>query len=374
MPLSLNALFPSISKILSVLQSGDVEQFPKRKNINMLIEETGISADSVTYVLSILAILGFIEIGEDDDVIISSKYSNIAISALRERFDLLIPVTQNLRDEEKKTYLRAFTNSLEHVRNELHGEDIPIHSRKIVNIIIKGKQIKNWQHQDVFLHIFHPDWQQYHLIGYGDRGESSIDALAHKTMKQRLHLDPIDYEIDPVLQPPAIEYVAISKSQGALTHYTIYTRVIRKLNLDLNEHLASKVIGKDRVTSKTFKWFSVKEVNQKDAPDAEIMQSTKRVLNNLNLSQIPVMVVKATRFESPRLLDIKIFSDLPNRIDLIRASSYIGFILLTLITLNLGRLFNVQLPWLDNLNNIMSIVSAIVTILLAKKGIEESTS
>src|SRR6266540_2556472 len=201
----LSQLFPSISRVLSALQSGDVDQFPKRKKIESIISESRIDAAIVLSILSILAILGFVEIGNDEDVIISSKYPNIALSALRERLDLSVPVLYNLRDVDKKRYFKEFTKSLEVIRNSFHGGIIPIHSREIVNIIIKGRQIRNWKHRDVFLHIYHPDWDEYHLVGIGRRGEDSIDELAHQAMKQRLHLEPINYDFDPNTVPPPIE-------------------------------------------------------------------------------------------------------------------------------------------------------------------------
>lgn len=366
-------LFPSISRVLSTLQSGDVDQFPKRKKIEEIVAESRVEIGVVLSVLSILAILGFVDVGDDEDVMISSKYPNIAISALRERLDLSVPVLYNLRDVDKKRYFREFTKSLEIIRNGYHGGNIPIHNREIVNLIIKGRQIKNWKYQDVFLHVYHPDWDQYHLVGIGKRGEGSIDELAHKAMRQRLHLEPIDYELDPNTHPPPIEYIAISRSQGALTFYTINTRVINKFNLDLNEYLEKKIFEKREFTIKTFRWFTLKEVNQRDVVDASIMESTPRVLNGLDVSRIPVSVRKAKHFGIKPLLDIKVFSDLPNRLDLGRAISYFSAILVTLIVLNIGRFLNVQLYWLDNLNSIASIISGIISLWLLITGIKEST-
>ncbi|MBI5951497.1 MAG: hypothetical protein HY865_07550 [Chloroflexi bacterium] len=374
---SLSPLFPLISKVLVALKDGEVDQFPKRKKIDDLVQVSGAGKDVVLSILSILAILGFVEIGDDEDVIISSKYPHLAISALKERLDLSFPVLHNLRDEEKKRYFREFTKSLEMIRSESQGAEIPIHNRTMINIIIKGRQIKNWKHQDVFLHIFHPGWNEYHLIGIGMRGENSTDELVHKAMKKRLHLEPIDYEIDNNINPPAIEYISISKSQGALTFYTIETRVVSKLKLDLNEHLKKEIQMGGDFTSKTFKWFSLEEIQQRNVRGASIMESTPRVLEELTGLPIPVVVKRAQRYEAESIFDIKVFSDIPNRLDLGKAIFYFFAILITLLIalfiINISTLFNVQLPWLDNADHIASIVGAAVGVVLFLKGIREST-
>lgn len=372
----LEQLYPDLSLLLGIVQSGDPDQFPKRKKINAVITESGIKKDIVLTILSLLAILGFIEIGNDNDIIISTKYPNLAISALRKRLDLSIPISTNLRDSEKNRFFREFTHNLEIVRKELQGDVTPIHKREMVNLIIKGRQIRNWKYEDVFLHVYHPEWNEYHLVGLGERKEGSIETLAHKAMKQRLNLDPIDYEIDPNINPRAIEYLSISKSQGALTHYTIHTRVIKLIKKEINEHIRELINEHESFTSSSFMWFTEKEIKQRAFDNISIMESTPRVLSNLTLSQIPVVVPRAKRFQTNPLVKLSFHSDLPNRIDIKKTFIYLFFIVCILILFNSARiltLINVQIYWLENLNNLLSIISVVLSILIAYKGFRDST-
>lgn len=371
----LQQLFPSLSKVLDVLQSGEPDHFPKRKKINEIITESGVKRDIALTTLSLMAILGFIEIGNDNDVIISTKYPNLAISALKKRLDMQQPIPAHLRDSEKNSFFREFTHNLEFVRKELHGDTIPIHYRKMVNLVIKGTQIRDWKYRDVYLHVYHPEWNEYHLVGLGERKENSLDELAHKAMKQRLNLDPIDYEIDLNIKPPPIEYISISKSQGALTHYTIYTYVIKSLRKDLNEHLRDCIEKNEKFTALSFMWFTEMEIKQRVFDDISIMESTPRVLNSLTTSQIPVVVPKAKRYSPKPFLKFYFQSDLQNRLDVRKAVSYLIYSVLVLFLFNLGRLLpliDVEIYWLDNLNNLFSIIGVLSSILLLLRGARDS--
>ena len=377
MPESMLSQFnSSLSSVLSVLQSGEADQFPKRKSIDTLIKEAEVSEDTLFSILSFLAILGFIEIGDDNDVVISSKYPNLAISAIKARVDLALSVSHNLRDTEKKRFFRDFTKNLEFVRKELNGEEKPIHTREMVNIIIRGKKIKNWKFRDVFLHILHPDWHEYHLIGLGKRGESSTDALVHKAINLRLGLEQTNYDIDPNIKPPVIEFLAISKSQGALTQYRIHTRVVKKLKLDLNKHLKALIKDNAKYSLDSFKWFSMEEINQRIVNGMSVMESTARVLNNIDHSIIPVLVSKAKNLNNKPIINVEMQSDIPNRIDIVKAGSYLLGILLVLWIFNSGKIFNyldVGNQLFDVTEKSFSIVGNILTILLALKGIRDST-
>jgi hypothetical protein len=370
-------LYPSLAKVLNIILSGEPDRFPKRKKIDSIIAESGIEGDVVFALLALLAIFGFIEVGDDDDVIVATKYPDLAISALRKRLDLSIPIANNLRDSEKNKFYKEFTQNLENVRKELQGDNTPIHSRELVNLIIKGRQIRNWKYEDVYLHVFHSEWNEYHLVGLGERGEGSIEALAHKAMKQRLNLEPFDYEIDPNINPPSIEYVSMSKSHGALTHYTINTRVIKSIKKDLNDHLQACINKHEDFSPSSFKWFTLKEVQQRAFDNITIMESTPRVLNGLTLPQIPVTVPKARRFQTRSLFEINFRSDLPNRVDLIKAIPYIFLIVFILLVFNnfsrILILINVQTYWLDNLNSIFTIISVVLSMLIGLKGYKNST-
>jgi len=350
-----------VDTLNELIQDNDGE-FPNEISISELTKQKQGTDCSIFYALNLLSSLGLIDIN-NEKVIVKSKYSNIALCAIRARMELGIPLFQHLREENVRQYYTTFTKNLEVIRKEYHGDAEPIHHRKILNIIIKGKQIRNFKFHDVFLHVFHSSWNQYHLLGLGYRGEESQDQLIDKAMYIKLRLDKSKYEVDQSLFPPTVVFESISEAHGALTRYEIETRVIKLIKLDLNKHIESLIESNDEFSPSYFKWVTLEEVKQKTNEHFEIMESSLQVLENFGIAQqSPVVVKKAKYYDNRKLLSFEFKSDIGNRFSLMQILIIlIIFVLLIIIVPILGQ-YSGENFFLNILHRIIELIIPIIKI------------
>ncbi len=360
--LNLSEINLLVTDILDLLVSGDNDQYPIRVKVEDILKRYNEKSQYVFGALYILSNLGFSEI-INGEVIVNSKYPKIALKAIKKRLDSNNNIFDHLREEDKKLYFRTFTKNLEHIRKDLQGESQHIHTRKILNLIIKGKQIKKWKNEDVFLHIYHDSWKQYHLVGLGFRDETTIDQLIKKVMKEKINLDETDFEIDDTVRPPLILFNELSETQGAVTHYEIETRVVKKINLDLNEHIVSKLSSKDKYEPIRFRWFSYSEIKQKEVDGSSIMKSSLLVLEPLTLSNIPLVVPNAKNYSKKPLLSINLTSDIQNRITRGRMARVIVIFLLGIILIVYPLKIDGDSLLIELTNNYLGIIASCVNLI-----------
>jgi len=200
------------------------------------------------------------------------------------------------------------------------GYVAPVHSRRIVNVIIKGRQLRNWKYEDVYLHVYHPKWRAYHLVGIGKRHpDESDENLAYLAMKEKVGLAPHQYKLDPNIRPDSIIETYTSRSHGALTDYTFVARVGKSIGVNLNLHLDSLVARSNDFDIGSFRWFTLDEINQGVARGWKIMPSTALVLKMVDLNLVPYSTGKVRSIRDAG----SIFFELGNRFSRLQLVGYL---------------------------------------------------
>lgn len=178
-----------------------------------------------------------------------------------------VEITRHLGKERTKKYIVAYTKALEEAR--LQSKDIdqkPIHSRKIVNIVIPRRQLRAGKLELVYLCILHDEWRQFHLVGVSDQGDSekSDSNLIKIALKEQLNLEQNQYKIlegfsfsDNKIEPE------ISETNGALTKYEYQVYAMRDITVpDLNKHLLQ--LSNNKENDNLFRWFTIDEAREKE--------------------------------------------------------------------------------------------------------------
>jgi hypothetical protein len=352
----------------------EFNKIPISLMIGDLQSKVKIDDNSLVHILTILEILGLISITENNEIIISSKYAAITMAAIRRRFQLDFPITFRLRLEEQKEYFRNFTKNLETIRKNSHNDNTPIHTRNLINIIMCGRQIRNWKYREVFLLEYHSGWNQYHLIGLGERGDKDLISLISKTLVKKINLKQQDYEIEDSISLPVIDYTTISLSNGAITHYKINTFIVKKINLKIETKLESVKSIKKGYPPPQFIWATREEIDQGEIFGYEIMDTTKLVLAQVEQKLIPNVAgtIKSYHF-SPML---SYASDLKNRIDACNTFKYffVGslIIIFGLFSPCLVSQLNNQNTWLTNIASFSQILGFIFGIFVWIVGIKKN--
>ena len=357
-----------------LISLAEIDRVPAIINVDGILEKNQVKYEEIHFLLTYFLQSSLLILKDKHTIIIPSKNSYLALKAIVTSINLNICVLDDVREEDKKCFFTNFTNNLEHIRRDLRGDLTPIHDREMVNIVIKGKQIRRGRLVDVYLHEFHPEWKEYHLIGWGRRNESNIDELVSKVMHEKLQIDPHEYAISNHRIDP-IEYVSISKSHGALTKYTLNVRIIESMKFDLNIKLKSLLRNSNGSSAPKYNWFSLPEINQRGDGNFVIMESTQRLFEKLQKFNIPLIVKRAKRLYYPPLIQIK--TDLPNRIILRQLLIFLNIALIILL-IYICKPFiinglSVQRPFLDNLNNLSGVATLIIEILVLFLGFKSST-
>lgn len=209
--------------------------------------------------------------------------------------------TPETSQEELQTNLCLLTEVYERARRESHTVDRdPIHRRRIVNLVIKKRMRRDFREQDVYLHVYHPKWKAYHLIGLGQKKPEETDAvLISKAMSIRLGLMAQDYEVSTTFNPSDLSLIEISQTNGALTEYTFHTVFVKSIarTLDFGELT--------KADKGPFRWFTMEEINRRCGSQGEpIMFSTPVIMRHIQetditvANRLPLTRVRATDIKS----------------------------------------------------------------------------
>jgi len=172
----------------------------------------------------------------------------------------------------------------------------PLHHRHIVNVVIKGRMKRDWQHKDVYLHEYHKDWKQYHLIGASEREgapEESLEndrRIAEERLQDALRLPPRQYEFSRTINPEVKSIKHISETTGAYTDYTYRVFVVQKIDV----RLSSAVHLKEDLDHGPFRWFTWEEIQAEcGAQNEPIIFSTPELMKELPLLSLPLGAAQA---------------------------------------------------------------------------------
>ena len=317
--------------------------------------------------LDILKVFGLITIDEKMNIQAVSRYAHFAIGSLSKFLEASICVVDEPVNKEEDKYLIELTSLLEEMRTEVKKEVLdqtPLHYRRIVNVIVKGKQIRRGKQADVYLHVFHPEWQAYHLVGLSLKNTNETDDdVARKAIGKQLGLKPDQYELDQVFNPKDIETIEISRTSGALTKYTFALRVAKKINvqLKLKQWMENGKFPKD-----WFRWFTWEEIRERKSFQNEtIMFSTPIVLENIDIQSLPV---SAPNSEDARVR-AGIREELAQRFTLKQIGSIFVLFVLSAFLFFLPALIRIMgrstIPALENFSNLFTIVSYLITFVVA---------
>ncbi len=366
-----------LGNALKTLFQNGVNGGPSTIHITELLEiAQSMNLDSVIGALKILFILGIIEVDNNGVVRIRGKYSRFALGSLSDFLSRSLPVaSQPDVDADEERYMTQFTNALEIVRRDKIGMS-PQYSVEIVNVIIKGKQIRNFKEKEVYLHYYHPKWKAYHLIGLGKRTEATTGELAHKAMEVKLNLQPHQYSFDPSLNPEPTSYIGISKSHGAITKYLINAKIVRSFSFNLNSHIKNLINDPlNGIHDSTFKWFTKEEIEEGISENLdEIMPSTPILISKLDLNIIKGAAGKVDHLGK----HISIWKYFRNRIKIKTAIIFVAltifFLIIPFFTEELIALFvDKNIPVLENFSNSFQIISNIAALISSLIGYKKST-
>jgi len=183
-------------------------------------------------------------------------------------------------------YRVQITRALETFREASTSIDHqPIHERRVVNVLVKARMVRYWRKRDVFLHMYHPDWGMYHLIGLGvEEPAESDESVAQRALAEQLRLQAGQYSLGRTSAPPNQECAMISRASGALTRYVF--------QLFKAEDVKARIPPRDE--SHRFRWFTWEEIQALRGEQGEwIMPSTLKIMSSLRLESIPYSAVRA---------------------------------------------------------------------------------
>ena len=367
----IRAACPLLGATLSTVSAASDQRAPRSVSLEQLLSETGEDGGAQQQLLegalAILYAMGVVRLGADD-VAASSRNAAYLVGSLSRFLEQSVQAIaephDRLHEHSRLTQVYETARLRWHRAEEVDQE--PLHRCHVVNVVIKGEMIRDWQRTGVYLHVYHPEWKAYHLIGLGvdEAGEPSEDRdkeVAKEALRRHLHLDPNQYELDDALHPRVPPLTRISGTSGAYTRYTygvVVAKLIRPL-LRRNGHL--------RDEHGSFRWFTRDEIQQERSSQGEaILFSTPHVMRSLELDTLPI---GATRAEDVRV-GAGIQEELGRRftrqqllIIPIMLVVLLGVQSLPWLLTQLGR----SNPFLDNLANLSQI--AYVAVTLAGSGL-----
>ena len=113
--------------------------------------------------LFLLQAVGLVDRGADERFVVRSRFARLALASIIRMLNQGHSILKDVREADASEYLVSLTSALEQGRvagaGSLERVD-PIHQRRIVNVLLKGRQIRRGKRVDVYLHILHPEWRQ----------------------------------------------------------------------------------------------------------------------------------------------------------------------------------------------------------------------
>jgi hypothetical protein len=162
----------------------------------------------------------------------------------------------------------------------------PLHHCHVVNVVIRAEVVRDWERKPAYLHVYHPEWRAYHLVGLGVDGspERSLERdkdVAREALQHFLGLEPPQYEFDETINPDVMYLDKMSETSGAFTHYTYRVLVASRIDATLSatDHLCEE--------HGTFRWFTWEEIERGRGRNNEaIMFSTLPVMRQIPVDSI----------------------------------------------------------------------------------------
>lgn len=369
---SLDPVLPRLGSVLKTLFGEERKKKPGAIPCQRLLQEMPGDPDTqkatLVGALAILRGMGLICVDAHGRVKGISRHARFALGSLGEFLNASVPAADERVDNRERTYLISLTKALESARVEKAQVDKePLHSRRIVNVLIKGRQIRHWKSQDVYLHVYHPQWKQYHLVGFSHKDDSKTDQeIAQLALQQQVGLMPHQYTLDPVFNPPEETIRRISATSGALTEYTYRLMAVKEIRV--KELRLQRSIEKEKLDQNRFRWFTWEEIKREESEQGEpIMFSTPIIMGKVDLSSIPISVPRADDVRRP----VGVFNELSYRFTRQQLLAFAGIpFTLSLIWFSphIFALLDCSSPLLDNLANIAEFGTAVISLGLAVMG------
>jgi hypothetical protein len=309
--------------------------------------------------LIILRGLGLVEVDGTGQVRGITREACFALGSLSKFLLADVTATDEPTNGIERNYLVNLTKALETMRTEsLSVDQEPLHRRRIVNVLIKGRQIRHWRLQSVYLHVYHNQWRQYHLVGLSHKDSSKEDEeIAKLALAQQVGLEDDQYELDAAFNPAEVTFTQISATSGALTEYTVKLMSIKKLRVRLE---LRKLMHEKKLDQQSFRWFTWEEIQRHASEHGEpIMPSTPEVMKGLDLDSIAAVALRSDDVRRP----VSVSQELSSRFTKTQVAG-LTVILLLLGSLQfipgIGALLNQDNPMLDKLAHVAQILSFLI--------------
>lgn len=293
----LDTVLPKVGSVLEALfeegkkKTGGIDY---RRLLQKMPGDTDAQEVMLVGALAILRGMGLIHIDAHGMVRGISRHACYTLGSLSKFLSAAVPAADQGGGDKERDYLISLTKALECARGErAQVSDKPLHARRIVNVLIKSRQIRHWTSQDVYLHVYHPQWKQYHLVGLSHKDDSKTDEeIARLALREKVGLRPEQYSLDTVFNPPEVTLQRISATSGALTEYTYRLKAVKEIKVKLK---LQKWIKEKKFNRNWFRWFTWEEIKQRESEQGEpIMFSTPVVMEKIDdRSCIPLSVSKA---------------------------------------------------------------------------------
>lgn len=363
----------TIGSVLSSLPSvsGDLKRHPEPMPWSALSDLLGPASGEEKAVLGALAILRAMNAVRVDtgSFCPTSRYALFFMRSLGiflERSS--VPVIPRNAMEQN---FRSFADVYERGRLDTPAIDhAPLHQRRIVNLIIKKRMMRDFRYQAVYLHVYHPKWEAYHLVGLSQHSPQEDDkVLVKKTMDRRFGLNPHDFEISTTFKPAELRLTEISRTSGVFTEYTFQVYFVQSISPELAFDDLMKA-GRG-----PFRWFTLEEIERKKSDQGDvIMFSTPEIMRHIKetgssaANRLPQTRAKAKDIRAP----VNLRAELGKRLTLRRLFLLVILPFALVIALQLVLLLwpqiNTTAPAFANLASlatILGLVPALITALAA---------
>jgi len=359
---SLDTVLPKLGSVLEDLYEEGQRSRPGVIPYPRLMQEMPGDTDAQEAILmgalAVLHGMGLICVDAHGGISGISRYAYYALGSLSKFLSASVPAADKPVDKREQDYLVSLTKALESARvGNAQVNNEPLHFRKIVSILIKGRQVRHWKPQDVYLHVYHPQWKQYHLVGLSHKDDSKTDEeIAELALQKQVGLMPDQYTLDPVFNPRPVPVKRISATSGALTEYTLRLMALKEIQVKLR---LQKLIEEKKFEKDWFRWFTWDEIKNREGEQGEpIMFSTPIVMEQVDLSSVPISAPSADDARRP----VGILNELGCRFTNKQLLGFAG-ILLAVALLQLAALavslLNRSGSLLDNLANIADIADIV---------------